>query len=228
MRTNAIIITIGCVGLISLPIMSQEQAFDLSKAREQFLKIATADDFEDQELVDNWGRLKRNSDRLFPLWTELIGSSNDDLVLQRTLLTAESSAATKRNEINELATQLLNRLEPDRWPLAAERALQTLGKFGEEPQIATVQRYVNHSNAMIQSAAKKALQALTDSPAQTPRSTLPSSTQTIRPSSSKPSDTNLTSPTAESPPTSSTPWSVVAVLIVAAIGLLWLLLKGRK
>jgi hypothetical protein len=28
--------------------------------------------------------------------------------------------------------------------------------------------------------------------------------------------------------TSSTPWSVVAVLIVAAMGLLWLLLKGRK
>jgi hypothetical protein len=29
-------------------------------------------------------------------------------------------------------------------------------------------------------------------------------------------------------PSSSTPWSVVAVLIVAAIGLLWLLLKNRK
>jgi hypothetical protein len=28
--------------------------------------------------------------------------------------------------------------------------------------------------------------------------------------------------------TSSTPWSVMAVLVVAAIGLLWLLLKGRK
>lgn len=35
-------------------------------------------------------------------------------------------------------------------------------------------------------------------------------------------------PTPSEEPTSSTPWSVVAVLIVAAIGLLWLLLKGRK
>jgi hypothetical protein len=34
--------------------------------------------------------------------------------------------------------------------------------------------------------------------------------------------------TASDKPTSSTPWGMVAVLIVAAIGLLWLLLKGRK
>ncbi len=34
--------------------------------------------------------------------------------------------------------------------------------------------------------------------------------------------------TSSEEPTSSTPWSVVAVLIVAASGLLWLLLKGRK
>jgi len=35
-------------------------------------------------------------------------------------------------------------------------------------------------------------------------------------------------PTASDEPTSSTPWSVVAVVIVAAIGLLWLLIKNRK
>jgi|GEM_PF-2457964 len=35
-------------------------------------------------------------------------------------------------------------------------------------------------------------------------------------------------PKASEEPTSSTPWSVVAVLIVAAFGLLWLLLKKRK
>ncbi len=35
------------------------------------------------------------------------------------------------------------------------------------------------------------------------------------------------SPAASEEPTSSTPWSVIAVLIVAAIGLLWLLLKRR-
>ena len=38
-------------------------------------------------------------------------------------------------------------------------------------------------------------------------------------------------PAAPSPseePASSTPWSIIVVLIVAAIGLLWLLLKGRK
>ncbi len=35
-------------------------------------------------------------------------------------------------------------------------------------------------------------------------------------------------PTPREEPTSSTPWSIIVVLIVAAMGLLWLLLKGRK
>ena len=35
-------------------------------------------------------------------------------------------------------------------------------------------------------------------------------------------------PTPSEEPTSSTPWSIIVVLIVAVIGLLWLLLKGRK
>jgi len=49
--------------------------------------------------------------------------------------------------------------------------------------------------------------------------------------SSKSVKVSETKPTAATPseePTSSTPWSVIAILIVAAIGLLWLLLKNRK
>jgi hypothetical protein len=42
-----------------------------------------------------------------------------------------------------------------------------------------------------------------------------------------PSPTTAQSPPSEEP-ASSTPWSIIAVLIVAATGLLWLLLKGRK
>lgn len=45
--------------------------------------------------------------------------------------------------------------------------------------------------------------------------------------SEKEPEAKLTS-TQSDEPTSSTPWSVVTVLIVAAFGLLWLLLKGRK
>ena len=39
---------------------------------------------------------------------------------------------------------------------------------------------------------------------------------------------NPTAPTRSEEPTSSTPWSVIVILIVAATGLLWLLLKNRK
>jgi hypothetical protein len=53
----------------------------------------------------------------------------------------------------------------------------------------------------------------------------PSSSQGMDPS--KKPNTNPTSAPSEEP-TSSTPWSTIVVLIVAAIGLLWLLLKGRK
>lgn len=41
-------------------------------------------------------------------------------------------------------------------------------------------------------------------------------------------ETNPTEPTPGEEPTSSTPWSIIVVLIVAALGLLWLLLKRRS
>ncbi|MCF7787468.1 MAG: hypothetical protein K9N47_15165 [Prosthecobacter sp.] len=41
-------------------------------------------------------------------------------------------------------------------------------------------------------------------------------------------EAKLTLPTLSEEPTSSTPWSIIVVLIVAATGLLWLLLKKRK
>ncbi len=57
------------------------------------------------------------------------------------------------------------------------------------------------------------------------------STSTSLPSekpSPTPKEQEAKSPTPSEAPTSSTPWSLVAVFIVAAIGLLWLLLKNRK
>jgi hypothetical protein len=43
-----------------------------------------------------------------------------------------------------------------------------------------------------------------------------------------PSEAKPTTSTPSGEPASSMPWSIIVVLIVAAIGLLWLLLKGRK
>lgn len=56
--------------------------------------------------------------------------------------------------------------------------------------------------------------------------TLPPAVQTSPPK--KAPSTAPASSTPSEEPTSSTPWLVVAVLIVAAMGLLWLLLKNRK
>ncbi|MCB1212627.1 MAG: hypothetical protein KDK97_25100, partial [Verrucomicrobiales bacterium] len=41
-------------------------------------------------------------------------------------------------------------------------------------------------------------------------------------------ESKSTVPSPSEEPTSSTPWSIIVVLIVAAIGLLWLLLKRRS
>lgn len=218
---------IGLVGLFIFSVMASAQAPDQSQAREQLLEIAHAVDLEDERLTGNWERLKQHSEELFPVWVELIQASNEDRVLEFSLLTAESASATKAKELIDLAVQLLGRIDSTLFPLATQSALHTLAEFGDKSHVSNVQRFVNHPNIMIQSAAKKALQALTDSPTQTPKSTLPSSTQTSRPSSSKPSTTNQTG-AAINAPASSTPWSVVAVVIVAAIGLLWLLLKRRS
>jgi hypothetical protein len=54
-----------------------------------------------------------------------------------------------------------------------------------------------------------------------------SSSTKPRPTPKPPSTAPVPSTPSEEPP-SSTPWSVVAVLIVAACGLLWLLVKNRK
>ena len=50
---------------------------------------------------------------------------------------------------------------------------------------------------------------------------------TVSPAPKAP-EAKLATTTASEEPTSSTPWSVIVILIVAACGLLWLVLKGRK
>lgn len=52
--------------------------------------------------------------------------------------------------------------------------------------------------------------------------------RTKQPSAQKKAAETKPAPAPSEAPASSTPWALVAVLIVAAIGLLWLLLKGRK
>ena len=66
-----------------------------------------------------------------------------------------------------------------------------------------------------------------------PSATLPTPQQ-VRPPKANPSsapkapDARPTASTPSEEPTSSTPWSVIVILIVAATGLLWLLVKKRK
>lgn len=60
------------------------------------------------------------------------------------------------------------------------------------------------------------------------RSARPLSKQHLESSNQNTETSKRTSPTGENPFSSLTPWGIIVALIVAAIGLLWLLLKGRK
>ena len=50
----------------------------------------------------------------------------------------------------------------------------------------------------------------------------------VQPSPSKATETKVVPSTPSEVPTSTTPWSIIVVLIIAAIGLLWLLVKKRN
>jgi len=56
----------------------------------------------------------------------------------------------------------------------------------------------------------------------------PNPPPTVQPQASKAPEAKPTTATPSDKPTSSTPWSIIVVLIVAAGGLLWLLLKRRS
>jgi hypothetical protein len=67
---------------------------------------------------------------------------------------------------------------------------------------------------------RQAILATTPDPVPKPR--------TKQPSAQKKAAETKSAPAPSEAPASSTPWALGAVLIVAALGLLWLLLKGRK
>lgn len=153
----------------------------------------------------------------------MIGNSDDDLTLQQVLALAQTCAATKGAELKNLAVQLLNRPDLDRFSSGGSEALQVLRKYGDASDIATVQKYVNHPNRWIKLSAEKALQDITERRGQTPEVVAPSSQQ---PDSPPPSRTLQLAPLigVES---ESTAWTLVTGLFLAAVGLVWWLVKRR-
>ena len=203
MKYSRLTLIVGYYGLMTLRGLSQEPALDQRQARELILQVGGADDYDD-DLHAKWAKLERNADHLFPVMSELIGSCNDELSLQNILVLAQTCAATKRAEINNLALQLLNRPDLDRIPYGAVGALRVLEKCGDASHIATVQKYESHSDRWIRLAAKHALEELTGRLKQSPEGIAASSQQ------------------------SGTAWKLVVGLTLAAVGLVWWLFKAQK
>lgn len=68
----------------------------------------------------------------------------------------------------------------------------------------------------------------TGQPASAQASAIPTTVPEVQPATKQAPEAKPTQATPSEEPTSSTPWSIIVVLIVAATGLLWLLVKNRK
>lgn len=100
----------------------------------------------------------------------------------------------------------------------------------ERPNTEQLQAYEASFGKLVELATKGALpnSDTTSQTTSTQASVIPTNVPAVPPA---PKKTPSTAPAASTPseePTSSTPWSLIVVLIVAASGLLWLLVKKRK
>ena len=113
--------------------------------------------------------------------------------------------------------------ELGRWAVWKTFRGQIVTRWHPEPEIISFSAWPDVQSVIAEHS--KAVGKIAE-PSKAPQ---PSQSELVEPQSSKASPLPKPEPTTSSEePKSSTPWSVVAVLIVAAIGLLWLLLKKRK
>jgi hypothetical protein len=157
------------------------------------------------------------------------------------------ATSANRLHITEALPALIERIgQPDTPQVLL---LRSVGRFGNDASAAKskLEAIIADPASTNQVEAQSALVALTAEPlprqptkpfvdlvaSTTTQNTAPDvdaapRAPTVESSTSEAPEAKSTTSTPNKEPTSSTPWSVVAALIVAASGLLWLLLKGRK
>lgn len=135
-------------------------------------------------------------------------------------------------ENRELLIQYLN--DTNGGPLHAdlsEEAASSLGKIGDASSIQALQEYAKKrqpppgAKSRFYEAAVASLDKIKARIETTPTPKLP---PVVQPPAPKKSPEAKPAPTPSEEPTSSTPWSIIVILIVAALSLLWLLVKNRK
>jgi hypothetical protein len=118
-------------------------------------------------------------------------------------------------------------------PTAFALKPESLDVIGQKPLSIAVTDEVAQSpwiNLEAEPEIRKAmLAALSEAPSTTQDSLTSKLSPSVQPTAPKNApEAKLTVPTPSEEPTSSTPWSIIVVLIVAATGLLWLLVKNRR
>jgi hypothetical protein len=152
---------------------------------------------------------------------------------------AQVLGAKKSQENEDLALAILNRARDPSYPGLIVMPAEALSRIGTPRSIPSIESAINwlqevadktndESSRQAAFRVRRSLKALK-------KNTGVSETSIIGVSDGmqdlSPPEITVTSPESSQPPsenTASTPWSVVVVLIAAALGLLWLMLKNRK
>lgn len=173
---------------------------------------------------------KRIRDALNPLVGNMAGGRVSMLKQQGLYLIANYPSADNEALLIRFLSERKHWRDSDYTDIAAE----SLSRIGTPNALQALREYAarakppeGYQSRGYDAAVEAEKQILARSSAGT--NNTPPKSSAINATASKPakSSSELAATPSEEP-TSSTPWSVVAVLIVAASGLLWLLLKGRK
>ena len=158
MKTLSLLL-LGFVALFPLTML-QGQEIDPETARKYIEELSQAVDFEDDRLVENLRLLEVNSKHLFPLWADLVRTSDNDRLIQITMSTARAAPPEKAKELAGLAETLLTKRDAAKFPLAVESAIKTMGAVGGAESQELIQRFASHPNPAIRLAAQKTLESL--------------------------------------------------------------------
>ena len=185
------------------------------------------------EMVASLNDLKRRGDTATPLMLDIMGKNHNTSLERLIPLVIDRVGTIQMAPYVDYLRQMVKD-RPDEISAAAnEAALTIFLEHGTQEDVKMVQDLAKKRPFLAPSVERafKFQRWKSPAPSRPAAPTItPASSPVVLPQASKltPVTKTISSSTPSQEPTSSTSWSVVAVLIIAVIGLLWLVLKNRK
>jgi hypothetical protein len=218
----ALLITWGCVAFQHFAMA--ESPPDLIKS---VTKLARANDWMSDEMLEEVKHLRASANEHFLIFAQIIETTQEDAVLNTAMSIASEAATSHKPDLSEIASKVLSKRSASLFPLATQRALAVLGASGDKKHIPQIKIFASNPQILIRTAAESALTSLERTPHEESGASAQKSSFLQPSTPKKASEAKPTPTTPIEEPAESTPWSLIVVLIVAALGLLCWLLKRR-